>query len=75
MSQAGKVAQAPAVDADVPGGEALLDDIAECDRVLMAPKFSVWEYENPYLRPEHEVDLSFIAIPSDQGELLFKAGL
>ena len=52
-----------------------MEDMAQCDRVLMTPRFSVVEQENPYLRPEHEVDLSFIAPPPDQGEPLLKASV
>ena len=59
-----------AVDADVPGGRALLEDMMHCEKVLMIPDTSIEYHENPYLRPEHEVDLSSLASPSDQGECL-----
>lgn len=63
--------QRPSVfDADVPGGRALLEEMGQCDKVLMTPNTPIEERENPYLRPEHEVDLLSLASPSDQGEFL-----
>ena len=71
--------QDPAVDgthADVPGGKGLLDEVKTCEKVLMIPNTSVTEMENPYLRPDHEVDLSVLP-PSSyhfealQGESLY----
>ena len=52
----------------------MLEELTQCSKVLMIPMTSVVEYENPYLRPDHEVDLSFIAPPSEQGELLSRSG-
>ena len=62
--------------ADVPGGKSLLDEVKTCEKVLMIPNTSVTEMENPYLRPDHEVDLSVLP-PSSyhfealQGESLY----
>ena len=51
-------------------GRSFWRKLLQCSKVLMTPRTSVLEHENPYLRPEHEIDLSFIAPPSKQGELL-----
>ena len=56
--------------ADVPGEKALLKDMETCEKVLMDPDTSILVLEDPYLRPEHDVDLSSIPPSSELGELL-----
>ena len=46
-----------------------MERVVQCSKVLMMPE-KLEDIGNPYLRPDHEVDLSLIAPPSDQGELL-----
>lgn len=51
---------------DVPEGPALLEELGLCERVLMIPDTPIEDHEDPYLRPEHEVDLS-AAYATDHG--------
>ena len=54
--------------ADVPGGKLLLKDMGICEKVLKIPDTSIIVMEDPYLRPEHDVDLSVLPPSSNQGE-------
>ena len=59
------------VVAEVPGGYALMAHMTQCIDVLMIPDVPAAPAEDPYLRPEHEVDLSSLT----PGELLSIARL
>ena len=54
----------------MPEGNSLLEEIERCEKVLMIPQVSILEHEDPYLRPENDVDLSFAALPAIPGKLL-----
>ncbi|CAL5227923.1 g10970 [Coccomyxa viridis] len=60
---------------DVPRGRALLEDMAECGEILMIPRTSAERYQTPYRRPEHELDLSSLPPPPNQGRDEPTAGL
>lgn len=51
---------------DVPEGPALLEELRLCEKVLMIPDTPIEDHEDPYLRPDYEVDLT-AASPTDQG--------
>ena len=60
------------------GGGALLDDLAQCSEVLMQQPITInsaTKCDKPHSRPEWDVDLSFVALPSKKGELLSSASL
>lgn len=48
----------------------MLRQMEQCEKVLMIPEVPRLELENPYLRPEHDIDLSTLAPSSCQGEFL-----
>lgn len=46
----------------------MLRQMEQCEKVLMIPEVPILELENPYLRPEHEVDLTYVAQPPTPGK-------
>ncbi|CAL5224870.1 g7628 [Coccomyxa viridis] len=58
---------ARAAQKDVPGGQALVEGLAQCEKVLMIPDTPVDFFKKPSLWSDHEVDLACLALP-DQGE-------
>ncbi len=51
----------------------MLKQLLQTHDVLLKVPEKIEDLRNPYLRQKHEVDLSSLAMPSDQGELLLTA--
>ena len=63
----GVMAEASATGADVPGGAVLLDQIEQCDKILLY-EGTWWLMQPQWLRPETEVDLCALAAFAVQSE-------
>ncbi len=63
----GVMAEASAIGADVPGGAVLLDQIEQCDKILLY-EGTRWLMQPQWLRPETEVDLCALAAFAVQSE-------